>query len=46
MSNGAKWFIIGALVVAIGALGYLYYYDENTVSIETGTVVTQMLPVA
>ena len=31
-----KWFLIGALVVALGALSYIYYQDETTLSIETG----------
>lgn len=38
MSNSTLWFIIGALVVALGALGYVYYKDENTISIETGSI--------
>jgi len=38
MNNSTQWFIIGALVVALIALGAFYYYDENTISIETGAV--------
>lgn len=38
MSNSAKWFVIGALVVALVALGAFYYHDENTISIETGSI--------
>ncbi|MEO1649489.1 MAG: hypothetical protein AAFR60_00740 [Pseudomonadota bacterium] len=30
-----KGFIIGALVVAVAALGYMYYADQNTISIGT-----------
>lgn len=38
MSNSTQWFLIGALVVAVIALGAFYYYDENTISIETGSL--------
>ncbi len=38
MSNSTQWFIIGALVVALIGLAAFYYYDENTISIETGNV--------
>ncbi|MCH9809508.1 MAG: hypothetical protein K0U74_17440 [Alphaproteobacteria bacterium] len=38
MSNSAQWFLIGGLVVALAALGYIYYQDENTISIETGSI--------
>ena len=38
-----KWFLIGALVVALGALGYIYYQDEHTISIETGSADTPVV---
>lgn len=38
MSSGAKWFVIGALVVGLAGLAYVYYQDENTISIETGAL--------
>lgn len=30
-----KGFVIGALLVALIAVGYMYYVDENTISIGT-----------
>lgn len=36
--KSTQWFLIGALVVAIAALGYVYYQDENTISVETGSI--------
>ena len=33
-----KMFIIGALVVALAALAYIYYKDKNTLSITTGAL--------
>lgn len=36
MSNSLQWFLIGALIVALAALGYIYYQDKNSISIDTG----------
>ncbi len=36
--KSTQWFLIGALVVALIALGYIYYQDQNTISIETGSL--------
>ncbi len=38
MNQSTQWFLIGALVVAVAALGYIYYQDENTISVETGAI--------
>lgn len=38
MSNSTQWFLIGALIVAVAAMGYIYYQDQNTISIETGAI--------
>ncbi|MEO1280468.1 MAG: hypothetical protein AAFV69_01905 [Pseudomonadota bacterium] len=33
-----KMFLIGALIVALAALGFIYYQDNNSISIETGNL--------
>ncbi len=38
MSKSTQWFLIGALIVALAALGYIYYQEQNTISIETGAI--------
>ncbi|MBU2582477.1 MAG: hypothetical protein KJ622_12240 [Alphaproteobacteria bacterium] len=46
MGNSTQWFLIGALIVGIIALAAFYYYDENTISIETGAATPMVTTVA
>lgn len=38
MSRSTLYFLLGALIVALGALGFIYYQDKNTISVETGAI--------
>lgn len=38
MSKSVQMFLLGALIVAVAAMGYIYYQDQNTISIETGAI--------
>ena len=38
MNKSVQMFLLGALIIAVIALGYIYYQDQNTISIETGAL--------